>query len=171
MPAVTLEQLLESRDRRAARQKDLLGKFPGKSLLCLTVQLPGPVKRNALSLAIARAGVAAVRTAFLPDYEKLLDLETGYEGYFLLPLSADAAKRQAVTLEDSHPLGRLFDLDVCRLWGPSGQPLPLSRETMGLPPRGCLLCGRPARYCMRAKTHTQDELMAQIERMVQEYDV
>ena len=171
MPAVTLEQLLESRDRRAARQKDLLGKFPGKSLLCLTVQLPGPVKRNALSLAIARAGVAAVRTAFSPDYEKLLDLETGYEGYFLLPLSADAAKRQAVTLEDSHPLGRLFDLDVCRLWGPSGQPLPLSREAMGLPPRGCLLCGRPARYCMRAKTHTQDELMAQIERLVQEYEV
>ena len=171
MPAVTLEQLLDSRDRRAARQKDLLGKFPGKSLLCLTVQLPGAVKRNALSLAIARAGVAAVRLAFSPDYEELLDLETGYEGFFVLPLSAHASKRQAVTLEDSHPLGRLFDLDVCGLSGPAGQLLPLSREDLGLPPRRCLLCGEPARYCMRAHTHTQEDLIAQIERMVQEYDV
>ena len=89
----------------------------------------------------------------------------------VLPLSAHAAKRQAVTLEDRHPLGRLFDLDVCSQAGPDGLLVPLSREDLGLPPRRCLLCGEPARYCMRAHTHTQEELMAQIERMVQENDV
>ena len=109
---VTLEQLLDSRDRRAQHQKDLLGSFPGKSLLCLTVQLPGPEKRNALSLAIAHAGVEAVRKAFSIADEELRDLETGYEGYFIVDLDPISAKRLAVSLEEEHPLGRLFDLDV-----------------------------------------------------------
>ena len=109
---ISLNQLLESRDARAQHQKDLLGSFPGKSLLCLTVQLPGPEKRNEQSLAIAKAGVSAIRQAFQPDYEELRDLETGYEGYFLVSLPALDAKRKAVELEDNHPLGRLMDIDV-----------------------------------------------------------
>ena len=109
---ISLNQLLESRDARAQHQKDLLGRFPGKSLLCLTVQLPGPEKRNQQSLAIAKAGVSAIRQAFQPDYEELRDLETGYEGYFLVSIPAFEAKRKAVELEDNHPLGRLMDIDV-----------------------------------------------------------
>ena len=109
---ISLNQLLESRDARAQHQKDLLGSFPGKSLLCLTVQLPGPEKRNEQSLVIAKAGVSAIRQAFQPDYEELRDLETGYEGYFLVSLPALDAKRKAVELEDNHPLGRLMDIDV-----------------------------------------------------------
>ena len=109
---ISLNQLLESRDTRAQHQKDLLGSFPGKSLLCLTVQLPGPEKRNEQSLAIAKAGVSAIRQAFQPDYEELRDLETGYEGYFLVSLPALEAKRKAVEVEDNHPLGRLMDIDV-----------------------------------------------------------
>ena len=109
---ISLNQLLESRDARAQHQKDLLGRFPGKSLLCLTVQLPGPEKRNQQSLAIAKAGVSAIRQAFQPDYEELRDLETGYEGYFIVSLPALDAKRKAVELEDNHPLGRLMDIDV-----------------------------------------------------------
>ena len=109
---ITLAELLDSRDKRAKHQKDLLGANPGKSLLCLTVQLPGPEKRNASSLKIAHAGVEAVRKAFLPLYEELNDLETGYEAYYLVDLSPEEAKRRTCQIEDSHPLGRLMDIDV-----------------------------------------------------------
>lgn len=161
---ITLAQLLESRDRRAAHQKDLLEKFPGKSLICLTVQLPGPEKRNETSLKIADAGVAAVREAFTIDYEELMDLDTGYEGYFVVSLPPLDAKRIAVGIEDTHPLGRLMDIDVLHVMpGLTGH---LSRGDIGLPERRCLLCDRPARYCMRAKTHTTEELLAEIERLV-----
>ncbi len=109
---ITLAELLDSRDKRVEHQKDLLGANPGKSLLCLTVQLPGPEKRNATSLKIAHAGVEAVRKAFVPVYEELRDLETGYEAYFLVDLPAREAKRLACQIEDTHPLGRLMDIDV-----------------------------------------------------------
>lgn len=162
---VTLTQLLASRDRRAQHQKDLLGTHPGKSLLCLTVQLPGSEKRNDLSLRIARAAVDAVRGSFPVDEAELLDLETGYEGYFILSLDPVVAKRQACHIEDTHPLGRLMDLDV--LSGDNA--LLTDRLALGLPPRRCLICDRPARYCMRARTHGQEELLARIEQMVHDY--
>ncbi len=162
--AITLDQLLESRDRRAAHQKDLLGRYPGKSLLCMTVQLPGAEKRNALSLRIAAAGVAAIREAFGPSYEELQDLETGYEAFFLVPMPPQEAKRRCCTLEEIHPLGRLMDIDVL---GPDG--IPIERAALGLPPRPCLLCGRPARVCMRAKNHSQAELLAEIRRRITDY--
>ncbi len=155
---ITLSQLLESRDRRASHQKDLLGNFPGRSLLCLTVLYPGPVKRNVTTLAVARAGVDAVRKAFEVEYEELLDLDTGYEGYFIVKLPFNDAKLLCCNIEDNHPLGRLMDMDVIT---PEG---PLSREKE----RQCLLCGRPARYCMRAGTHTTEELISKIESIVAE---
>ena len=218
---VTLAELLDSRDTRVKHQKDLLGANPGKSLLCLTVQLPGPEKRNATSLKIAKAGVEAIRKAFLPEYEELKDLETGYEAYFLVDLQAEEAKRKACEIEDSHPLGRLMDIDVLREIPPEdSQPVvenyfsqgfaknqfsetstnppspPVSgnyfsqgfaknqfpetstkptrivgRADIGLEARRCLLCGNEVRYCMRAKSHSRDELLSRIEQMIKEYEL
>ena len=173
---ISLNQLLESRDARAEHQKDLLGRFPGKSLLCLTVQLPGPEKRNEQSLAIAKAGVSAIRQAFQPDYEELRDLETGYEGYFLVSLPALEAKRKAVEVEDNHPLGRLMDIDVLhgvpeKIQFSSAGVKAISREEIGLAPRRCLLCENEVRYCMRAKTHTTSELLERIKQILEEYEL
>lgn len=169
---ISLQQLLDSRDRRSQHQKDLLGTHPGKSLLCLTVQLPGAEKRNALSLRIAAAAVEAILQVFPVEYKELLDLETGYEGYFLLPMDPVSVKRIACQVEETHPLGRLMDLDVLSTQsaqnGEAGMWM-VDRGALGLPPRRCLLCGNEARYCMRAKTHSLEELLARMEEMVAAY--
>jgi len=181
---INLNQLLESRDARAQHQKDLLGRFPGKSLLCLTVQLPGSEKRNQQSLAIAKAGVSAIRQAFQPEFEELRDLETGYEGYFIVSQPAVEAKRKAVELEDNHPLGRLMDIDVLCIVprGPEKNQFSLahskqdhveaiSRADIGYAPRRCLLCENEVRFCMRAKTHTTSELLERIKQILEEYEL
>lgn len=160
---VSLEQLLSSRDARAAFQRELLEANPACTLVCLTVQLPGPEKRNETSLAIGKAGLEALEQCFGPCRE-VRDLETGYEAYFLLRMDAPEAKRQCCRLEETHPLGRLMDMDV---WGPSG---PVSRTDIGLAPRKCLLCSREARYCMRARTHTTEELLLKIREMVADFE-
>ena len=158
---MTLEVLLASRDARVAHQAELLGKYPGKSLLCLTVMPPGPVKRSTMSLKIAAAAVEAVRVAFSPVFEELRDLETGYEGYFMVDLNPLEAKKRAVELEETHPLGRLFDLDVI-----VDGPRPLGREELGLPSRTCIICGRPVRECMRERTHTTEELLEKYQSII-----
>lgn len=228
---VTLEQLLRSRDERVALQQSFLQEHPEGTLLCLTVQLPGEVKRDKRSLAVAEAAVKAVREVFPARTAELLrDLETGFEGYFVVGCSPLEAKSAACRIEDTHPLGRLMDIDVIIACGAGvaselapgvapgaapglasglssglasgagtglsselssglssgtgmssglasglsselapeagGHVRSLSRESVGLPPRKCLLCGRPARQCMRARTHSTAELLSEIDRLL-----
>lgn len=158
---IDLQQLLLSRDARQMRQEALLKGHPGKVLVCLTVILPGNVKRSDVSLGVARAAVRAIREGLCPVWEECLDLETGYEGYFLVDGTVPGVKLACCRIEGTHPLGRLMDIDVIELRG--GRPSPVSRETVGEPERPCLICGRPARECMRAKTHTLEQLLGRIQ--------
>lgn len=187
---VTLNELLASRDSRHAMQQKLLAEHSGKTLVCLTVVMPGSVKRNQQSLIVAHAAVEqmiesyelGVRNDELGIRNDELgvrsdelgirfggclierDLETGYEAYLITDLSLLEAKRIAVQIEDSHPLGRLFDIDIIDKDG-----VPVSRDRVGSHPRCCLVCNREARYCMRMRWHTQEEIWERINAMVDEY--
>ena len=161
---ITLEQLLGARDARYARQLSLTEEWPDKTLVCLTVVLPGPVKRDVRSLKVAEAAVAAVREVLAPTYKELRDLETGYEGYFLVEGALLDVKKACCEIENEHPYGRLMDLDVLERVGETV--VPVSRERVGEQPRRCLLCDRPARECMRAHTHTQAEIFQTMDRIL-----
>lgn len=181
---ITLDELLASRDARHAMQQKLMAEHSGKTLVCLTVVMPGSVKRNQQSLIVARAAVGAMRKAYnisddlLPETELLTnelkteageclverDLNTGYEAYLITPLPLLEAKRVAVDIEDTHPLGRLFDIDVI-----DAQGIPVSRDRVGGQPRRCLVCDHEARYCMRMRWHTQEEIWARIKQMTDDY--
>lgn len=164
---ITLEQLLESRDRRWATEQRLLKAFPSKVLVVLTVVMPGKVKRDARTAVIARAAEAAV-DAFMGPRVALHyrnDAPTGFEGYWLVDGNAHDIKRQMCGIEDFHPLGRLFDIDVIR---PDATPIP--RTEVGFKPRRCLLCDHEARWCMRNHTHSQEEIQQCIDAMVREYN-
>ena len=176
MKRISLDELLHSRDERAAMQQSFLKEHPEGTLLCLTVQLPGEVKRSAESLVVAEAAVEAIREMF-PErsFELLRDLETGFEGYFVVPLEPMDAKRAAIGIEDEHPLGRLMDIDVIvaspasddgHVDGAAQGVHPIPRSAVGAPERRCLICSRPARYCMRARSHSPEELLAAIDRIL-----
>lgn len=70
----------------------------------------------------------------------------------------------AMPAEDTHPLGRLFDIDIINADG-----VPVSRDAIGEKPRRCLVCDHEARYCMRMRWHTQEEIWAKINQMVDSY--
>ena len=187
---VTLNELLASRDSRHAMQQKLLAEHSGKTLVCLTVVMPGSVKRNQQSLIVAHAAVEQLIRSYelgVRNYElgvrndelgvrsdelgvrfggRLIerDLETGYEAYLITDLPLLEAKRIAVQIEDTHPLGRLFDIDIIDKDG-----VPVSRDRVGSHPRRCLVCDREARYCMRMRWHTQEEIWERINAMVDEY--
>lgn len=162
---VTLNELLASRDSRHAMQQKLLAEHSGKTLVCLTVVMPGSVKRNHQSLVVAHAAVKELVENYGLGVRLIeRDLETGYEAYLITPLPLLEAKRIAVQIEDTHPLGRLFDIDIIDKDG-----VPVSRDRVGSRPRRCLVCDREARYCMRMRWHTQEEIWERINAMVDEY--
>ncbi len=166
MGAITLDMLLAGRDARQARQRELMAANPELALVCLTVVMPGNIKRNEQSLTVAKAAVEALKHE-LDDrltYLEERDLPTGYEAFLLVSMSPSEAKKAACGIEESHPLGRLFDIDAFDREG-----IPVPRESVGLQPRLCMLCDNEARWCMRNGTHTHEELHNHINSLISNY--
>lgn len=156
---ITLEQLLESRDKRAEFQTILLNGYR-TPLVSFTVNMPGKVKKNHRSEAVFNAGVESIRETLAGHivYYKLLDNLTGPEGYFAVDMEVGELKAAMCRIEDSHPLGRLMDIDVL-----SAPRQHVSRTTLGQQPRKCLVCGGMAAACTRSRAHPVEQLIAAID--------
>lgn len=165
-PEITLSQLLEGRDRRAALQKTLLERY-GLPLVSFTVNMPGAIKRCARSERIHKAGVAAIHGALAGHIAEwtVRDPVTGPEAFFLCALDPIQLKLRMCELEEAHTLGRLFDIDVLTAPG-----VTVSRESLGLPARKCLLCGQDGAACARSRAHPLPALLAEIDVLLARYD-
>lgn len=162
---VALEDMLNARERRAAIQKSLLDEF-GAPLVCLTLNIPGPVKVlegvpeafergcRRIKADLQSAGFPVLRCMELRE-------KTGYELFLSVEGEAMAIKTSMAAIEDDGRLGRLYDIDVIR---PDG--CKVSREEFGLPPRTCLLCGQPAHACSRSRRHSVAQLVEEIHRIL-----
>ncbi|MEK5163563.1 citrate lyase holo-[acyl-carrier protein] synthase [Paenibacillus sp. FSL R5-0527] len=165
---VTLEQMLEARDRRAAKQRQFLLAH-SLPLISMTVNIPGPKKFTLTSRRIFREGYDALLERLAandlnPVFKQIDDLITGPEGYIVVNADERILKQFAVQMETTHPLGRLLDIDVL---GRTGQPI--SRTDLGYPRRKCLLCGQEAHICGRSKAHSVNELLYAIRSIADAY--
>ncbi len=162
----TMDQILESRENRAALQKTLMEKYE-RPLVCFTVIMPGRVKRNRQTDIIYRAGVKAIRqelSGYIVNFSHK-DLLTGPEAYFSIDeMTPEYIKKQMIRIEERHFLGRVMDIDVLSAPGK-----PLSRADLGLPPRKCLFCDQPAAVCVRTRAHPAGELRAYVEDLVEQW--
>lgn len=162
---VLLPELLTSRECRQARQQAWLARHH-TTLLVLTLVMPGAVKDNPLSRRIFNLGWQALlqlcrQQDWLCPQAETLALPTGCEGYLAINADALRVKDCAMQLEVRQPIGRLWDIDVLT---PEGTIL--SRADIGLPARRCLLCAQPAKLCARQRSHSTDELLAEMERLL-----
>ena len=163
---VSLEQLLEAREKRAALQRRCLEKY-GQTVLSLTLLAVGGVKKNALSDYVFAKSLENLTACFIrlgvsPTAKFIRPLETGHEALFVLPVDAQRLKKAMIELEESSPLARLWDLDVI-----SAEGRLLSRSEFGFPPRACLICAENAKYCARSRKHALEDIQAEIVRRVQ----
>lgn len=162
--AQTVADMMRAREARAAMQHALLTKYPGTCVVCLCMNIAGPVKTDA---AIERAfawGVQAVRDVLAPHelcYDAQVHEATGPEAMFCVRAQALELKRRLCLLEDGDALGRLLDIDVI---APDGDKV--ARTALGLPARRCLLCGEPAPVCARSRAHSVDALFARAHELI-----
>ena len=164
---VTLLEMLEARERRADRQRTLLAAY-GKTMVCFTMNIAGPVKnsdrirrgyvlgRRLLREQLAVAGIGVV-------YFEEIQEKTGNEAIFLLDANPLAAKAVTVDIEDHAPIGRLFDMDVLC---PDGRKV--DRQELGREGRKCLICGAMAQACARSRAHSVPELQEKTRRILED---
>ena len=150
-----LTEILQARENRAAKQQTLLQQYK-KPLLCFTMNIPGPKKLDR-DIAIGFFVGSRLLKDALTD-RPILHWEqhrliTGCEGYCIVDMPTRELKALAVEIEDTDPIGRLFDLDILDIDGRK-----LSREELGYPRRKCLLCEEYAMVCASTRAHKLEEL-------------
>lgn len=165
---ITLEQLLEAREQRVAHQKELIEKFR-LPLVSFTVNIPGASKKTRDSSIIFREGCNVLKKKLKEascslEFNEIKNPDTGYEGYFLVKAGERTLKALMLQIENEHPLGRLFDLDVIGKAGKS-----ISREDLGISKRKCLICEEDAHSCGRSRRHSTEALINKIEMMVNSF--
>lgn len=163
---ITLAEILEAREQRVLRQKELLTQY-GKSLICFTLNIAGPVKDSPLIQAGFRLGDRLLNAQLEGSGIRILHRETlfaptGPTGFYVADADALHLKKLACEAEDSSPAARLFDMDVL---APDGSKY--SREDLGLAPRKCLICQNDARICGRSRTHTVEQLQEKTNELLQ----
>lgn len=162
---VELPAMLMAREARAMAQQAIQHAHPGCTLISFCLNIPGPVKTNDDLRRLFDDGLLEIEGILQRRGWPILEQHeqhapTGDE--CLLAASGDptAIKKEMTALEESHPLGRLFDIDVLDAEGHK-----LSRAV----PRRCLLCGKQAQDCARSRRHSVEDLTNCIQTMLSEF--
>ncbi len=153
MREVTLSEVLTARERRAQAQQALREKY-ARPVLSFTMNIPGPVKDSSLIRRGFEEGLrqlmSALKEAGIPIlFRSEIREATGSEWLGVLDTAAEDLKSLCVRIEECHPAGRLFDMDVIDA---DGRKLERSEE------RRCIVCNAPGRNCASRRLHSLEEL-------------
>ena len=156
---ITLNEILSAREERAQIQNELLDRYAA-TLVCFTMNIAGPVKTSPVIERAFSEGVNLIKEA-LADCTPLFTREDhgrcGPVLYYSVSADAELVKSLLTEIEDNHPIGRLFDMDVIDTDGRR-----LSRKSE----RGCMVCGAPGRACGAGRLHPIEELVLRTNTML-----
>lgn len=148
---VTLTEMLDAREKRVQIQAQMQKSNP-TPLICFTMNIAGPIKTSPAILRAFEYGIKELKKELKEECifaEKTDRLKTGPVYYCSVNEKAETIKNICEAIEESCPLGRLFDMDVIGVNGKK-----LERKTS----RCCIVCGAEGRKCAAMRTHSVEEL-------------
>lgn len=159
---VSLQDILNRREARA-KQQEAWRYLYRSALLSFTLNIPGPIKTSTMLRRVFQEGCRIIYEnlcsldSLVIVADETLPLATGDE--YLCAFHGDPSliKKRMMSVEEHHPLGRLFDIDILL---PSGEKLSRPRY------RRCFLCNEQAQACARSRAHTLDELQTAISHLI-----
>ncbi|MDO5389746.1 MAG: citrate lyase holo-[acyl-carrier protein] synthase [Eubacteriales bacterium] len=168
---VTIMEVLDFREQKARTQKKMYADFPEATVVSLGMNIPGPVKSGSSIFRAFCEGRRELRKAILEGAGKVvgeqgLEEKAGYAAIYLVQgIERKKLKEIAVLMEETHPLGRLFDIDVLKENMES-----ISRIEIGAARRKCLLCNQDAKICGRSRAHTVQELQEKTVSIIRDWE-
>ena len=154
---MSLDEMLIAREQRVAWQEEALLGASDKALICFTLNIVGPMKAFPQADQTFDEGSAGIQALLKSEgvafeIKRCVRMKTGYTLLVLAEYSPVKLKALLCQLEENHPLGRFFDIDIIARSGK------ISRQDIGMPERKCILCDHPAFICSRSRQHTVEEL-------------
>ena len=164
---VTSGELRAARDRRVLKKWEFLTSYGGLCLVEFSLNIAGSIKVFPFARAAFREESRELTdrlSRFSVLKTEIFEEISGDYAFFLLKSPAVSVKKFLVSIEESHPLGRLFNLDVC---GPDG--ISIKRHDLGLLSRTCLVCGEDAHICTAKKAHSMELIRWQTAKLFHEF--
>lgn len=161
-------ELLLSREERSYKQQEIIERYP-YTLISFTLNIPGIIKDKPLYRRVHKTGVEEILKAirdkgYKIEYREERNKVTGSEAFISIHEESEKIKRITVEIEDNHPLGRLFDIDVF-----DKNYEQMSRRDFGHGSRKCLVCENDAKECAVGRRHSYEELIERVESMALNY--
>lgn len=158
-----LERVLTAKEERANYQKTLISKYK-LPLISLTLNLPGGYLQYIKWDLVFQEAVRNIDNIFSENimFRKVKLGEWGPEGFWVVDLFVQDIKKKTIEIEDNHPLGRLFDIDVIDI-----DATPVSRRDFNIEPRKCIICNNKALECYIEKKHTQKEIKNKVNEIIE----
>ncbi|CAH8206638.1 citrate lyase holo-[acyl-carrier protein] synthase [Vibrio aestuarianus] len=165
-PIASLEQILDSREQRAVKQQVWVDAH-SLPLVSFTINMAGNIKKNHIAKVAFEYGYKAIVNACVKSGMAILkmDIKEAVTGYELLVVvdTCDIyfLKSTMVEIEETHTLGRLFDIDVI-----SKDYHPITRSVIKRPKRRCLVCEQEAKSCIRQQSHSAKDLIKKMTELI-----
>ncbi len=155
------QAILEAREQRYQRIQNHLDTAESVPVILKSIT-PGKHKQIPMSRIHVKLIHHLIMKVFKPlsaSYEQSLD---GDYYMYTYKTSPQKIKKRMVFIEKHHPLGRFIDIDVYT------KTKAVSRTDLGLSPRKCILCDKPAHVCARSKNHSQKALLEHMHQKTKE---
>jgi len=166
MQEITIIEMLEARDRRAKKQKDLIEEFK-LPVISFTLNLAGNKKRSQIFDFIFNEALHLIESSLgerIRHSEVLIE-RTGNAAFWTVDEDIKSLKLEMVALETKNEVSRLYDIDVIGVDG-----IPITRSDVELPSRMCLVCNAaPYLECRRNRKHTIEDAVNKINEISIDY--
>ena len=161
---MSLHEILLCRDQRANLQERYRNEYK-LPVISFCMNIPGPIKTTIEIRKLYEEGYCEIlntlsRNGLRVMAESTLHEKTGDESELSIEGSSQNIKELMMNIENSHPLGRLFDIDVIDENG-----VKVARPHF----RTCLICSEEAKACACSRRHSVSEMQKKIDRMLSEY--
>lgn len=164
---LAMNRMLEAKEKRYYKIKALTEKYE-TPVLSFMLNIPGEDKNFEEAVSFHKKYVEKIKNLLEEEKIKILfedyeNLVTGMEYLAVLDSDGRLIKKLMMEVEEASLGGRLLDIDIY-----DKDFSQISRSSLGLPERKCIICGDTARTCIKKERHKIEELEERVREIIKD---
>lgn len=165
---IAMQKMLDAKEKRYYKIKALTEKY-NLPVLSFMLNIPGEDKNFEDAVIFHEKLIKKIKNILEKEDIKILleeynNLNTGMEYLAVLNGEGKFIKEKMIGLEEESREGRLLDIDIY-----DRDFKQISRSSLGLSERKCIICDDIARTCIKKERHRQDELEKKVREILKNY--
>lgn len=165
---IAMQKMLDAKEKRYYKIKALTEKY-NLPVLSFMLNIPGEDKNFKEAVDFHKKYIEKIKKLLEENEIKILfedyeNLTTGMEYIGVLDGDGREIKKLMMEVEEESIGGRLLDLDIY-----DKDFSQISRSSLGLSERKCIICDDLARTCIKKERHSQDELEKKVREILKNY--